>query len=138
MTPPDQLSERQVQEYLLYVRDELGCAKGTFSATWAGIKFFYYRTMPGHPYEQGFDLRLVPEKLTEPFLWPKPQMVFVNSMSDRFRLGHDFGHKNDVFVGNVLVNCHVFQVLTKRAERLRDLRQSKLTFAADLDHIYWA
>ncbi len=41
-----------------------------------------FRGVPGHPYEQGFDLRLVPEKLTEPFLWPKPQMVFVNSMSD--------------------------------------------------------
>ena len=46
-----------------------------------------FRGVPGHPYEQGFDLRLVPEKLTEPLTWTKPQMVFVNSMSDLF-------HKN--------------------------------------------
>jgi hypothetical protein len=45
MMPPDQLSERQVQQYLLYVRDELGCAKGTFSPLLAAIKFFYVRTL---------------------------------------------------------------------------------------------
>ena len=41
-----------------------------------------FRGVPGHPYEQGFDLRTVPEKLAEPLRWPKPRMVFVNSMSD--------------------------------------------------------
>ena len=39
----------------------------------------------GHPYEQGFDLRLVPEKLSEPFHWSGPRTVFVNSMSDLFQ-----------------------------------------------------
>ena len=43
--------------------------------------------MKGHPYEQGFDLRLVPEKLTEPFAWRSPKLVFVNSMSDLFQDG---------------------------------------------------
>ena len=43
-----------------------------------------FRGVPGHPYEQGFDLRLVPEKLAEPLRWATPQMVFVNSMSDLF------------------------------------------------------
>ena len=43
-----------------------------------------FRGVPGHPYEQGFDLRLVPEKLAEPLRWPSPKMVFVNSMSDLF------------------------------------------------------
>jgi protein gp37 len=38
----------------------------------------------GHPYEQGFDLRLVPGKLAEPLRWRKPKMIFVNSMSDLF------------------------------------------------------
>lgn len=37
-----------------------------------------FRGVPGHPYEQGFDLRLVPEKLTEPLTWSRQQMVFVN------------------------------------------------------------
>ena len=43
-----------------------------------------FRGVPGHPYEQGFDLRLVPEKLAEPLRWKTPKMIFVNSMSDLF------------------------------------------------------
>ena len=43
-----------------------------------------FRGVPGHPYEQGFDLRLVPEKLADPLKWTSPRMVFVNSMSDLF------------------------------------------------------
>ena len=45
MTSPDRLSERQVQEYLLYVRDDLGVAKGTFEPMLAGLKFFYVNTL---------------------------------------------------------------------------------------------
>src|SRR5262245_21153093 len=41
-----------------------------------------FRGVPGHPYEQGFDLRLIPEKLEQPLEWKKPRMIFVNSMSD--------------------------------------------------------
>jgi protein gp37 len=43
-----------------------------------------FRGVPGHPYEQGFDLRLVPEKLAEPLRWKTPRTIFVNSMSDLF------------------------------------------------------
>ena len=45
MTPPDQLSERNVEKYLLYVRDELGVAKGTFAPIFFGLKFFYVQTL---------------------------------------------------------------------------------------------
>ena len=45
MVPPDQLTERQVQQYILYVRDELGVAKGTFGPLMAGLKFFYLSTL---------------------------------------------------------------------------------------------
>ena len=45
MLPPDGLSERQVEQYLLYVRDELGVAKGTFEPLLAGLKFFYLQTL---------------------------------------------------------------------------------------------
>ena len=43
-----------------------------------------FRGVAGHPYEQGFDLKLIPEKLAEPLRWATPKMVFVNSMSDLF------------------------------------------------------
>ncbi len=45
MVSPDRLSERQVEDYLLYVRDELGVAKGTFEPIVAGLKFFYLHTL---------------------------------------------------------------------------------------------
>ena len=45
MVSPDQLRERQVEQYLLYVRDELGVAKGTFEPIVAGLKFFYLTTL---------------------------------------------------------------------------------------------
>ncbi len=41
-----------------------------------------FRGVAGHPYERGFDLRLVPEKLVEPLRWSRPRMIFVTSMSD--------------------------------------------------------
>ena len=43
-----------------------------------------FRGVPGHPYEQGFDLKLIPGKLAEPLRWKTPKMIFVNSMSDLF------------------------------------------------------
>ena len=45
MVPPDQLTERQVQHYILYVRDDLGVAKGTFDPIFFGLKFFYVNTL---------------------------------------------------------------------------------------------
>ena len=45
MVSPDQLSERKVEDYLLYVRDDLGVAKGTFAPMFAGLKFFYLNTL---------------------------------------------------------------------------------------------
>ncbi len=96
-----------------------------------------FRGVPGHPYEQGFDLRLVPEKLTDPILWSKQRMVFVNSMSDLFH--KDVSDEYIELVVRVMATAdwHVYQVLTKRSERLRDLLQTKLRFAAELPHIWW-
>ena len=45
MISPDRLTERQVQDYILYVRDDLGVAKGTFAPLLAGLKFFYVNTL---------------------------------------------------------------------------------------------
>ena len=45
MVSPDRLSERQVEDYILYVRDELAVAKGTFQPMFFGLKFFYVNTL---------------------------------------------------------------------------------------------
>ena len=42
---PDRLSEKDVENYLLSVRDDLGVAKGTFAPCFAGLKFFYLTTL---------------------------------------------------------------------------------------------
>lgn len=96
-----------------------------------------FRGVPGHPYERGFDLRLVPEKLAEPLRWKTSRMVFVNSMSDLFH--EDVPDDYVVAVARVMQHAdwHTFQVLTKRAERLRKLLSTKLKFAAGLQHIWW-
>jgi len=96
-----------------------------------------FRGVPGHPYEFGFDLRLVPEKLAEPFRWRKPSRVFVNSMSDLFH--EDVPDDYIISVARVMqqANWHQYQVLTKRSMRLRDLLSTKLRFIANLPHIWW-
>lgn len=96
-----------------------------------------FRNVPGHPYEQGFDLKLVPHKLAEPLLWPSPQMVFVNSMSDLFQPGVPDDYIIAVAKIMQSANWHTYQVLTKRAERLAQLLRGRLRFAADLPHIWW-
>ena len=45
MISPDRLSERNVEKYILYIRDELGVAKGTFAPMFFGLKFFYVQTL---------------------------------------------------------------------------------------------
>jgi len=77
-----------------------------------------FRGVSGHPYEQGFDPRLVPEKLAEPLRWRKGRRVFVNSMSDLFGEFVPDDYIAAVFGVMVSAHWHVFQVLTKRAERL--------------------
>ncbi len=96
-----------------------------------------FRGVPGHPYEQGFDLRIVPERLADPLRWSRPKMVFVNSMSDLFH--QDVQESYIIAVARVMqaANWHTYQVLTKRSERLRDLLQGSIRFAADEPHIWW-
>jgi protein gp37 len=105
------------------------CYAETFAERFRGVK--------GHPYEQGFDLKLVPEKLTEPFSWRSPKLVFVNSMSDLFQEGVPDTYIEAVCRVMVTAKWHTFQVLTKRSARLRELLSGRLRFAAEQAHIWW-
>ncbi len=96
-----------------------------------------FRGVPGHPYERGFDLRLVPEKIAEPFLWSKPKMVFVNSMSDLFHSAVPDAYILAVSKVMEAASWHTYQVLTKRADRMEHLLRTKLSFAAELPNIWW-
>ena len=105
------------------------CYAETFAERFRGVK--------GHPYEQGFDLRLVPKKLGEPLRWRTPKMIFVNSMSDLFHEGVPDEYVAAVAKVMVTAKWHTYQVLTKRSERLLSLLNSKLSFAAKQPHIWW-
>lgn len=105
------------------------CYAETFAERFRGVK--------GHPYEQGFDLRLVPEKLEEPLRWARPKRIFVNSMSDLFQEGVSDDYVEAVAQVMVAAPWHIFQVLTKRADRLRAMLGTRLKFAASEPHIWW-
>ena len=84
------------------------CYAETFAERWRGIV--------GHPYEQGFDLRLWPNRLEHPLRWSRPRVIFVNSMSDLF-------HENipvefiEQFIQSSTENLHRLTKPTFLAER---------------------
>ena len=116
-----------------------GCAKVSPGCAHCYAETFAerFRGVTGHPYEQGFDLRLVPGKLRDPFLWTTPRMIFVNSMSDLFQIGVPDDFVEDVTKVMHHANWHTFQVLTKRSERMRDLLAGRLRQYAEDAHIWW-
>jgi protein gp37 len=76
----------------------------------------------GQPnYRNGFQLTVHPHMLDRPLRWKKPQMIFVNSMSDLFHQEVPLDFIQQVFDVMGQASRHTFQVLTKRAERLAAL-----------------
>lgn len=104
------------------------CYAATFAERWRGI--------PDHPYGQGFDLRLVPEKLEEPLRWRKPRRIFVNSMSDLFQVGVPVDFVRRVFEVMNHAHWHTYQVLTKRADRMREITRALPAGLVDQGHIW--
>src|SRR2546428_6807532 len=89
------------------------CYAEVFSERWRGV--------PGHHFEQGFDLRLWSERLSLPLKWKKPRMIFVNSMSDLFHEKVPPAFVRKVFRTMQKASWHTFQILTKRSERMVEL-----------------
>ncbi len=89
------------------------CYALRFAERWRGV--------PGHPYQQGFDLKVWPERLRLPLHWKQPRTIFVNSMSDLFHEGVPEDYIQKVFAIMVQADRHRFQILTKRHHRLEAL-----------------
>lgn len=94
----------------------------------AGCKFCYAEVMSRRleamgmeKYRNGFKLTLHPNELMTPYGWKGHKVVFVNSMSDLFHKDVPLEFIQQVF--EVMNNTpqHIYQVLTKRADRLREL-----------------
>jgi protein gp37 len=96
-----------------------------------------FRGVNGSAFDRGFDLRLVPEALDKPLHWRKPRRVFVNSVSDLFQEGVPTHYIAEI--GKVMqkASWHVFQVLTKRHERMRELLNGELKWMGSLPNVWW-
>lgn len=94
-----------------------------------------FRGVPGHPFEHGFDLRLVPEKLDDPFRWSTSRRIFVNSMSDLFHPGVPDEYVLRVFSVMRRADWHVYQLLTKRPERMQRLLR-RMRWLESTPHIW--
>jgi len=95
-----------------------------------------FRGVPGHPFEQGFDLTLRPERLRQPLAWRRSRMIFVNSMSDLFHKDVPRSFVDAVFDTMEQANWHSFQVLTKRSSLMRDYLQSRYGESSAPPHIW--
>ena len=89
------------------------CYAETFSERFRGV--------PDHPFEHGFDLRLVPEAIELPLKWRASRRVFVNSMSDLFHEDVPVAYIRRVFDVMRRASQHQFQVLTKRGARMAEV-----------------
>jgi protein gp37 len=78
-----------------------------------------FRGVAGHYFEGGFDLTLRPKMLDRPDEWRAPKRIFVNSMSDLFHAAVPDAYIDRVFERMEHIDRHVYQLLTKRPERMR-------------------
>ena len=104
------------------------CYAERFAERWRGV--------PGHPYEQGFDLRLWPSRLGQPAAWKKPRMIFVNSMSDLFHKDIGRTYIDKIFDAMETADWHVYQVLTKRSSLMRNYVRRRYGSADVPTHIW--
>lgn len=104
------------------------CYAERFAERWRGI--------PGHPFENGFDLTLRPERVQQPLRWKRPRMIFVNSMSDLFHKKVPKRFIDSVFDTMEAAHWHVFQVLTKRSSLMRNYLRARYGDGRGPAHIW--
>jgi len=93
----------------------------------AGCKYCYAESITHRfpkAFPNGFDFTIHRDRFDEPKAWRKPSMIFGPSMSDPFHEKMPFEVLQEIF--GVMADCprHIFQMLTKRHERLAELAPS--------------
>lgn len=94
-----------------------GCSKITRGCDFCYAERFSerFRGVEKHPFQNGFDLTLRPERVRQPLSWRKPKRIFVNSMSDLFHKDVPIHFIDAIFDTMENAGWHTFQVLTKRS-----------------------
>jgi len=104
------------------------CYAERFSERFRGVK--------DHPFENGFDLELRPNRMDQPLTWKKTRMVFVNSMSDLFHKNVPIDYVERVFEVMENANWHIFQILTKRSSLMRNFINARYKDKLAPEHIW--
>lgn len=104
------------------------CYAERFSERFRGVK--------DHPFENGFDLTLRPERVEQPLSWKTPKMIFVNSMSDLFHKEVPTDYIARVFETMEKADWHIFQVLTKRSSILKKFVNARYKNKPVPEHIW--
>jgi protein gp37 len=94
------------------------CYAESMAARFCGAGMPYKNTINTETKRWNGTIKLVHERLTDPLRWSRPRMVFVNSMSDLFHDDVPDEFIDQVFAVMALAKQHIFQVLTKRPERM--------------------
>src|SRR6516164_8965736 len=115
-----------------------GCTKIT-----AGCDFCYaerfserFRGVESHPFQNGFDLTLRPERLRQPLQWKQSRRIFVNSMSDLFHKEVPPSFIDAVFDTMEEATWHTFQVLTKRSSLMSRYLETRYSESLAPSHIW--
>ena len=95
-----------------------------------------FRGVIGHPFEDGFDLQLRPERLKQPLTWKIPKRVFVNSMSDLFHKEVPRHFIDSVFNTMEAASWHSYQVLTKRSSLMMKYLEKRYEDSKAPAHIW--
>jgi len=115
-----------------------GCTKITGGCDFCYAERFSerFRNVPGHPFENGFDLTLRPERLTQPLRWRQPKRIFVNSMSDLFHKDVPRPFIDSVFDTMEAADWHTYQVLTKRSSLMTRYLRNRYGTGKAPSHIW--
>ena len=115
-----------------------GCSKITSGCDFCYAERFSerFRGVPGHSFENGFNLTLRPERLTQPLHWRQPRRVFVNSMSDLFHKEVPKPFIDSVFDTMESAHWHTFQVLTKRSSLMVRYLRSRYGAGRAPSHVW--
>lgn len=95
-----------------------------------------FRGVSGHPFENGFDLTLRPERVRQPLSWRRSRMIFVNSMSDLFHKAVPRAFIDSVFDTMEEADWHTFQVLTKRSSLMRAYLKDRYASRPPPEHVW--
>lgn len=115
-----------------------GCSKITAGCDLCYAERFSerFRGVPGHPFENGFDLTLRPDRVTQPLSWKKPRRIFVNSMSDLFHKEVPKPFIDCVFDTMEQADWHTYQVLTKRSSLMARYLRNRYGAVLAPSHIW--